>query len=82
LSWFEGSQQMCAHIRQQFGESAKLVTDIRDTVHRQITEVAQGVAKAGESTKQVLNVAEPAAEPRWSSTTRSSAATWARRGSS
>ena len=54
----EGSQQMFDHLRKQFNASTELVTGIRDTVHKQITEVAQDVARAGESTKQVLIVAE------------------------
>lgn len=45
-------------MRMQFGESQRLATDIRDTVHKQLREVAEGVAKTQESTKQVFTIAE------------------------
>jgi DNA recombination protein RmuC len=54
----EGTEQMFESIKTQFGESQRLATDIRDTVHRQLREVAEGVAKTQESTKQVFTIAE------------------------
>ena len=54
----EGTNRMFESMRTQFGESQRLATDIRDLVHKQLTEVAQGVAETKESTKQVFTLAE------------------------
>ena len=54
----QGTTQMFESMRAQFGESQKLATDIRDLVHRQLTEVAKGVAETNASTKQVFTIAE------------------------
>ncbi|MBI4094010.1 DNA recombination protein RmuC [Candidatus Kaiserbacteria bacterium] len=54
----EGTSRMFESMRAQFGESQRLATDIRDLVHRQLTEVARGVAETKESTKQVFTIAE------------------------
>lgn len=54
----EGTNRMFESMRAQFGESQRLATDIRDLVHRQLTEVARGVAETKESTKQVFTLAE------------------------
>lgn len=54
----QGTEQMFQSIKTQFGESQRLATDIRDTVHKQLREVAEGVAKTQESTKQVFTIAE------------------------
>lgn len=54
----EGTNRMFESMRAQFGESQRLATDIRDLVHKQLTEVARGVAETKESTKQVFTLAE------------------------
>lgn len=54
----EGTNRMFESMRTQFGESQRLATDIRDLVHKQLTEVARGVAETKESTKQVFTLAE------------------------
>lgn len=54
----EGTSRMFESMRTQFGESQRLATDIRDLVHKQLSEVAQGVAETKESTKQVFTIAE------------------------
>ncbi len=54
----EGTSRMFESMKTQFGESQRLAVDIRDLVHRQLTEVARGVAETKESTKQVFTIAE------------------------
>lgn len=54
----EGTKTMFEGMRAQFGESQRLATDIRDLVHKQLTEVAKGVAETNASTKQVFTIAE------------------------
>lgn len=54
----EGTSRMFESMKTQFGESQRLATDIRDLVHKQLTEVARGVAETKESTKQVFTLAE------------------------
>ena len=54
----EGTNRMFESMRSQFGESQRLATDIRDLVHKQLTEVARGVAETNASTKQVFSIAE------------------------
>lgn len=54
----EGTDRMFEGMRSQFGESQRLATDIRDLVHKQLTEVARGVAETNASTKQVFTIAE------------------------
>lgn len=54
----EGTNRMFESMRTQFGESQRLATDIRDLVHKQLTEVAKGVAETKESTKQVFTLAD------------------------
>jgi DNA recombination protein RmuC len=54
----EGTTRMFESMRTQFGESQRLATDIRDLVHKQLTEVARGVAETKESTKQVFTLAD------------------------
>jgi DNA recombination protein RmuC len=54
----EGTVRMFDGMQTLFGQSQRLATDIRDTVHRQLVEVAQGVAETRESTKQVFTIAE------------------------
>jgi hypothetical protein len=50
-----GSEQMVEHIRKQFGESARLAGDIRDTVHKQITAVAEGAMIAASTVSPLAN---------------------------
>ena len=54
----EGTNRMFESMRTQFGESQRLATDIRDLVHKQLTEVARGVAETNASTKQVFVIAD------------------------
>jgi DNA recombination protein RmuC len=54
----EGTNRMFESMRSQFGESQRLATDIRDLVHKQLTEVARGVAETNASTKQVFLIAD------------------------
>ena len=54
----EGTTRMFESMKTQFGESQRLASDIRDLVHKQLTEVAKGVAETKESTKQVFTLAE------------------------
>lgn len=54
----EGTHRMFETMRSQFQESQRLVTDTRDLVHRQLSEVVRGVAETKESTKQVFTIAE------------------------
>ena len=54
----EGTNRMFEGMKTQFGESQRLATDIRDLVHKQLTEVAKGVAETNASTKQVFTIAE------------------------
>lgn len=54
----EGTRNMFDSMKSQFGESQRLATDIRDLVHKQLTEVAKGVAETNASTKQVFTIAE------------------------
>ena len=54
----EGTRNMFDSMKSQFGESQRLATDIRDLVHKQLTEVARGVAETNASTKQVFTIAE------------------------
>jgi DNA recombination protein RmuC len=54
----EGTTRMFESMKSQFGESQRLATDIRDLVHKQLTEVARGVAETNASTKQVFTIAE------------------------
>ncbi len=60
----EGTVRMFDGMQTLFGQSQRLATDIRDTVHRQLVEVAQGVAETRESTKQVFTIAEQIQQPR------------------
>ena len=54
----EGTSRMFESMRAQFEQSQRLVTDTRDLVHRQLSEVVKGVAETKESTKQVFTIAE------------------------
>lgn len=54
----EGTTRMFESMKTQFGESQRLASDIRDLVHKQLNEVAKGVAETKESTKQVFTLAE------------------------
>ncbi|MDB5238500.1 MAG: hypothetical protein JWM46_770, partial [Candidatus Kaiserbacteria bacterium] len=54
----EGTRNMFDSMKSQFSESQRLATDIRDVVHKQLTEVAKGVAETNASTKQVFTIAE------------------------
>ncbi len=54
----ESTKEMGESMKYQFSESQRLATDIRDLVHRQLTEVSKGVAETKESTKQVFTIAE------------------------
>lgn len=55
---FESNRQMFENMKSQFGESQRLATDIRDTVNRQLIEVAKNVSETKESTKQVFTIAD------------------------
>lgn len=54
----EGTTRLFEGMRAQFEQSQRLVTDTRDLVHRQLSEVVRGVAETKESTKQVFTIAE------------------------
>ena len=54
----EGTTRMFEGMKTQFGESQRLATDIRDLVHKQLNEVAKGVAETNASTRQVFTIAE------------------------
>ena len=54
----EGTTRMFESMRSQFEQSQRLVTDTRDLVHKQLSEVVRGVAETKESTKQVFTIAE------------------------
>src|SRR3989344_5785068 len=54
----EGTTRMFEGMKTQFGESQRLATDIRDLVHKQLNEVAKGVAETNASTRQVVTIAE------------------------
>lgn len=54
----EGTNRMFESMDKQFNASQQLVTNIRDLVHTQLTEVAKGVAETNASTKQVFVIAD------------------------
>lgn len=54
----DGTNRMFENMRAQFGESQKLVTDIRDLVHRQLSEVAREQTKTNEATLKFTTIAE------------------------
>src|ERR1700734_1324323 len=54
----EGTDRMFDNMRQQFGESQKLVTDIRDLVTTRLTEVAREQTKTNEATSKFVTIAE------------------------
>jgi len=54
----EGTERMFKSVETQFGESQRLVNDIRDHVSKQLLEVMRGVTETKESTKQVFTIAE------------------------
>lgn len=54
----EGNSRMFESMKSQFAESQKLATDIRDLVHKQVSEVAKGVAESNASTRQIFTIAE------------------------
>ncbi|MBM3261758.1 DNA recombination protein RmuC [Candidatus Kaiserbacteria bacterium] len=54
----EGTDRMFENMRAQFEDSQRLAVGIRDLVHKQLTEVAKGVAETNASTRQVFTIAE------------------------
>ncbi len=54
----EGTTRMFESMRTQFGESQKLVTDIRDLVTSRLTEVAREQTKTNEATSKFITIAE------------------------
>ncbi|MFA6407992.1 MAG: DNA recombination protein RmuC [Candidatus Paceibacterota bacterium] len=54
----EGNKQVVESLRTQFAQSQQLVKNIEERVSSQLLEVAKGMAKNEESTKQVFTIAE------------------------
>ncbi|MBI2475732.1 MAG: DNA recombination protein RmuC [Candidatus Taylorbacteria bacterium] len=54
----EGSNRMFESMKDQFSESKKLATDIRDLVHRQLSEVTKEQTKTNEATTKFMVIAE------------------------
>lgn len=54
----EGTSRMFDSMRTQFSESQKLATDIRDLVHRQLSEVAKEQTRTNEATLKFMSIAE------------------------
>lgn len=54
----ETNKDMQSTVRDQFGESQKLVSEINKQVSDQLVRVTKGVTEVGESTKQVFTIAE------------------------
>ncbi len=54
----EGTNRMFESMRNQFGESQRLATDIRDLVAKQLTEVAREQTKTNEATTRFMTIAE------------------------
>lgn len=54
----EGTNRMFESMRTQFGESQRLATDIRDLVHRQLSEVTKEQTKTNEATMKFMSIAE------------------------
>lgn len=54
----EGNKQVVESLKTQFAQSQQLVKNIEERVSSQLLEVAKGMAKNEESTKQVFTIAE------------------------
>ncbi len=54
----EGTSRMFDSMKTQFGESQRLATDIRDLVHKQLSEVAREQTKTNEATLKFMSIAE------------------------
>lgn len=54
----DGTNRMFESMRTQFGESQRLATDIRDLVHRQLSDVAKEQTKTNEATLKFMTIAE------------------------
>lgn len=54
----EGTTRMFESMRTQFGESQRLATDIRDLVHKQLSDVAREQTKTNEATLKFMSIAE------------------------
>ncbi len=54
----EGTTRMFDSMKTQFGESQRLATDIRDLVHRQLSEVSKEQSKTNEATMKFITIAE------------------------
>jgi DNA anti-recombination protein RmuC len=52
------NDQMFKQQSNQFSESQKLVTDVRDAVNNQLTELANRVGQTQQATQQVFNLAD------------------------
>ncbi|HEX8993759.1 MAG TPA: DNA recombination protein RmuC, partial [Candidatus Paceibacterota bacterium] len=54
----EGTEKMFESMKEQFGESQRLASDIRDLVSRQLTEVAREQTKTNEATGKFVAIAQ------------------------
>ncbi len=54
----KGTDRMFDSMKAQFSESQKLATDIRDLVHKQLSEVAREQTKTNEATSKFITIAE------------------------
>lgn len=54
----EGTNRMFEGMRAQFEESQRLATDIRDLVHRQLSDVTREQTKTNEATLKFMSIAE------------------------
>lgn len=54
----ETSKQMHAAVREQFGDSQRLIRDINEELSKHMRDVVKGMTEVGESSKQVFTLAE------------------------
>ena len=54
----DGTTRMFESMKTQFGESQRLATDIRDLVHKQLSEVAREQTRTNEATMKFMSIAE------------------------
>ncbi|MBI4155832.1 MAG: DNA recombination protein RmuC, partial [Candidatus Zambryskibacteria bacterium] len=54
----EGTNRMFDSMKTQFSESQRLATDIRDLVHRQLSEVTKEQSRTNEATMKFITIAE------------------------
>lgn len=54
----DGTNRMFDSMRSQFAESQKLATDIRDLVHKQLSDVAKEQTRTNEATSRFITIAE------------------------